>query len=118
MDVQPEGIRIHFYAGEQEIKRGLIAKEGGPSGFIESDFTGLSTVADSTSGGQDRKVGERLGEPGEAVVIVEIEAYPEAKVLTAGELALLRNELGSDRRVAERIGGTRGFVRDQRASLT
>ena len=29
VQVKPQGISIHFYAGDQEIKRGLTAKEGG-----------------------------------------------------------------------------------------
>jgi hypothetical protein len=61
-------------------------------------------------GGRERKVGELLGNVNEAVVVVEVEAYPEPKALLPDELAGLKRRLGTDRKVAEHIGGSRAFV--------
>ena len=68
-------------------------------------------------GGQDRKVGEPPGSLKDAVVVAEFEAYPDPKTLTAAELAALKRELRTNRRVAEAVGGKQGRVRDTLALM-
>ncbi len=60
------------------------------------------------SGGENAKVGEHS-----AVVIFELEAYPEPKILTSIELKKLLKSYGSVRVLAESLGCSFGFISDQ-----
>ena len=63
------------------------------------------------------KVGERTGEGKCAVVCVELEAYPEPKVLTPNELAGLALNCGGARQAAAHIGASEAFVRQNMQRL-
>ena len=49
-----------------------------------------------------------MGEPPDAVVVAEFEAYPDPTAL----MAALKHVLGTNHRVAAAIGRKQGFVRD------
>lgn len=57
------------------------------------------------NGGEGLKVGELRG-----VVCFELEAYPEPKVLTNGNLSVLMREFRSTVKVAKHIGASQAFV--------
>lgn len=67
------------------------------------------------NGGREPNVGEWFSETSHGVVVLEVEAYPEPKVLSAAELRLLKAVLGSNRKVATHIEGSTGLVRDKMA---
>ncbi len=67
--------------------------------------------------GQVSKVGERIGELSDAVVVIEIEAYPEPKALGPADLRPLKAVLLTNEGVAKHVGGSQGFVRDQLAGV-
>ena len=61
---------------------------------------------------QSWKVGEPRGAKGrDAVVCLEVAAYPEAKILSPSQLATLVRRLGDTTRVAAFIGASEAFVR-------
>ena len=76
------------------------------SGFFET----LAMAAED--GGESRKVGERR-----AVLCVELEAYPEAKILTPEELAAIVIAQGGIQRAADRIGASYVFVWQNMAEI-
>ena len=64
------------------------------------------------SGGQVSEVVERnLADC--VVLVLEVESYPEPKLLSVAELKVLKSILGTNKRVAEHIQGTEGLVRDK-----
>ena len=63
------------------------------------------------------KVGERMCEGKRAVVCVDLEAYPEPKVLTPSELAELALNCGGARQAAAHIGASEAFVRQNMQGL-
>jgi hypothetical protein len=65
------------------------------------------------NGGDNAKVGEHS-----AVVIFELEAYPEPKILSSKELKDLLKLYGSVRALAERLGCSIGFISDQTRTKT
>lgn len=67
-------------------------------GFLDSEL----------NGGENAKVGEHS-----AVVIFELEAYPEPKILSSQELKDILKLYGSVRALAERLGCSIGFISDQ-----
>jgi len=59
---------------------------------------------------------EQVDEP-RATFIFEIEAYPEPRSLSASQLKALYQQFGTNLRVAEHIGSSLNFVRDNRKKL-
>jgi hypothetical protein len=47
------------------------------------------------------------------VLVLEVELYPDPKILTVAELKALKLILGTNKRVADHIQGTEGLVRDK-----
>lgn len=47
------------------------------------------------------------------MLVLEVETYPEPKILSVEDLKALKSILGTNTRVAEYIQGTEGLVRDK-----
>jgi hypothetical protein len=73
----------------------------------------LSIGKNLKNGGENAKVGEHS-----AVVIFELEAYPEPKILSSQELKYLLKLYDSVRSLAERLGCSIGFISDQTRTKT
>jgi hypothetical protein len=68
----------------------------------------LTLIRSFLNGGENAKVGEHP-----AVVIFELEAYPEPKILTSEELKSLLKLHGSLRALAEELGCSIGFISER-----
>ncbi len=116
VEITKDGCKIHFFAGESEIERGLASAGPAPS-FIgaEAGLNNLRSLGSRvlTNGGQVKQVDEHLPLSKMLVISVDFEAFPEPKSLMKVELAALKSDLKTNLKVAEYVGATEGFVRDQ-----
>ena len=72
--------------------------------------TNIAILLDRLLGARVEQVGEHFCAPS-ALFVFEIEAYPEAKILNSVELKALRQQLGDWHLVAESIGVSEAFAR-------
>ena len=111
MEVGIETVKIHFivdkayYAQEQALA-------GAGSRRSAQYFAGFSEKNSSNSLTFGAQV-EGVDEP-RAIFIFELAAYPEPKALSSRDLQELYNNLKSNQRVADLIGASEAFVRQNR----
>jgi hypothetical protein len=108
VEVSPDSVFIHFIVDEDYYKEELALKRVGSGPYGRPIYENVQNFSSSslTVGAQAAQVDEPR-----TVFIFELEAYPEAKALSPAELRALYEATGSFYEVADIIGASEGFAR-------